>query len=128
MSDKNDGFNPFDPTGLFQEMRNNSMDAWSKMMIQFVNSEAYAKATGMTLDAWLRSLAPFRKVTETAMSQVLAAANMPTRADVVSLAERLTHIEMRLDDLEAKLEESQRAGRKSSARPKADSSIGEPRA
>jgi hypothetical protein len=112
MSDKNDGFNPFDPTGLLQEMRNNSMDAWSKMMIQLVNSEAYAKATGMMLDAWLRSSVPFRKMTETAMAQVLAAANMPTRADVVSLAERLTNIERRLDDLEAKLDEHFRAPRK----------------
>jgi hypothetical protein len=117
MSDKKDGFNPFDPTGLLQEMRNNSMDAWSKMMIQFVNSEAYAKATGVLLDTWLRSSVPFRKVTETTMSQVLAAANMPTRADVISLAERLTNIEKRLDDLEAKLAEHFRVPRK--AGPKA---------
>jgi hypothetical protein len=88
------------------------MDAWSKMMIQFVNSEAYAKATGVLLDAWLRSSVPFRKVTETTMSQVLAAANMPTRADVIALAERLTNIEKRLDDLEAKLDEHFRVPRK----------------
>jgi hypothetical protein len=37
---------------------------------------------------------------------------MPSRADVISLAERLTHIEMRLDDLEAKLEENSRPARK----------------
>ena len=30
---------------------------------------------------------------------------MPTRTDITGLAERLTHIEMRLDDLEAKLDE-----------------------
>jgi len=30
---------------------------------------------------------------------------MPTRTDITSLAERLTHIEMRLDDLEARLDE-----------------------
>jgi hypothetical protein len=112
MSDKNDTFNPFDPTGLFQEMRTNGMDAWSKMMIQLVNSEAYAKATGLMLDAWLRSSAPFRKATETAVAQVLAAANMPTRDDVISLAERLTNIERRLDDMEAKLDENARALRK----------------
>src|SRR5262249_11160067 len=112
MSEKNDTFNPFDPTGLFQEMRSNGMDAWSKMMIQLVNTEAYAKATGVMLDAWLRSSVPFRKATETVMTQVLTAANMPTRADVIALAERLTNIERRLDDLEAKLEENSRPPRK----------------
>jgi hypothetical protein len=119
MSDNNDTFNPFDPTGLLREMRSNGLDAWSKMMIQLVNTEAYARATGMMLDAWLRSSVPFRKATETTMAQVLAAANMPTRADVVSLAERLTNIERRLDDLEAKLEENSRAPRKPGGKGKA---------
>ena len=54
------------------------------------------------LDAWLTSSAPFRKAVEKAMTQVLVNLNMPTRADVISLAERLTNIEMRLDDLDAR--------------------------
>ena len=109
MSQNNETFNPFDPTGMFKSMRDANMDAWSKMMIQLVNTDAYAKATGAMLDAWLTTSAPFRKALETAMTQVLTNLNMPTRADVISLAERLTNIEMRLDDLEAKLDESLRA-------------------
>jgi hypothetical protein len=42
------------------------------------------------------------------MTQVLTQLNMPIRTDITSLAERLTHIEMRLDDLEAKLDERSR--------------------
>jgi hypothetical protein len=45
------------------------------------------------------------------MTQVLTNANMPTRADVTGLAERLTNIEVRLDDLEAKLDAGRRAKR-----------------
>jgi hypothetical protein len=112
MSQKNDTVNPFDPTGMFKGLRDSGMDAWSKMMIQFVNTEPYAQATGAMLDAWLTASAPFRKAVETAMTQALVNCNMPTRADVIGLAERLTNIEMRLDDLEAKLEENQRALRK----------------
>jgi hypothetical protein len=112
MSQANDGFNPFDPTGMLKEMQAANMDAWSKMMIQLVNTDAYAKATGVMLDTWLTSSTPFRKMLETTMTHVLTNLNLPTRADVTSLAERLTNIEMRLDDLEIKLEESQRAGRK----------------
>jgi len=114
MSQDSDGFNPFDPTGIFKDMRTASMDSWSKMMIQLVNTDAYAKATAVMLDAWLTTSTPFRELFETTMTQVLTSFNLPTRADVISLAERLTNIEMRLDDLEIKLEESQRGGRKSS--------------
>jgi hypothetical protein len=115
MSEKNEAFNPFDPTGMLKSMRDTSMDAWSKMMIQLVNTEAYAQSTATMLDAWLTSSAPFRKVIETTMTQVLINLNMPTRPDVIALAERLTNIEMRLDDLEAKLEKGRRAGRNAPA-------------
>jgi polyhydroxyalkanoate synthesis regulator phasin len=90
-------------------MRDAGMDAWSKMMIQLVNTEAYAQATGTMMDAWLTTSAPFRKALETTMTQVLTQLNMPTRTDITSLAERLTNIEMRLDDLDAKID----AGKKS---------------
>jgi hypothetical protein len=112
MSQNNDGFNPFDPTGMLKDMRDAGMDSWAKMMIQFVNTDAYARATGTTLDAWLSTSGPFRKAVETVMTQVLTNLNMPTRADVIGLAERLTNIEMRLDDLEAKLDEALHAARK----------------
>jgi len=42
-------------------MRNDGMDAWSKTMIQFVNTSAYADATGKILDVWLSNSAPFRR-------------------------------------------------------------------
>jgi hypothetical protein len=111
MSDKNDTFNPFDPTGMFKTMRDSNMDAWSKMMIQLVSTDAYAQATATLLDAWLTSSAPFRKVFETTMTQALVNCNMPTRTDVTRLAERLTNIELRLDDLDAKLAEGRRGAR-----------------
>jgi hypothetical protein len=112
MSEKDDMFNIFDPTGMFKTMRDGNMDSWSKMMIQLVNTDAYGQAIGTTLDTWLSTSAPFRKVMEKVMIQVLTNLQLPTRADVIGLAERLTNIEVRLDDLEAKLDESQRATRK----------------
>jgi hypothetical protein len=59
------------------------------------------------------------------MTQVLTNLNMPTRDDVTRLAERLTNIETRLDDLEAKLEEGSRPARKGAAGPKSRPSPGE---
>jgi hypothetical protein len=125
LSADNNAYDPFDPTGMFKNMRDSNMDAWSKMMIQFVNTDAYAKATGTMLDAWLTSSTPFRKALEMTMTQALTNLNLPTRADVIRLAERLTNIELRLDDMEAKLEDLQRAGRKPTARAKPDPGTGE---
>ncbi len=113
MSQPNTTYNPFDPTGMLKGLRDTGMEAWSKAMVQMVHTDAYAQATAAMLDAWMSTSAPFRKTLESTMSQVLANANMPTRADVIALAERLTHIEVRLDDLEAKLD----AGRRGKPNP-----------
>lgn len=105
MTTSNGDFNPFDPTGMLKSMRDTNMDAWAKMMVELVHTEAYAESTGAMLDAWLTSSGPFRKAIEDSMAQVLVQLNLPTRDDVTRIAERLTNIEMRLDDLEAKLDE-----------------------
>jgi hypothetical protein len=125
MTQKNDAFNPFDPTGVLKSMRDTHLDAWSKTMVDLVNTDAYAQAIGVMLDAWLTNSAPLRKALETTMTQVLTNLNLPTRADVTGLAARLTNIEIRLDDLEAKLDEAQRGARHGGARPKATPGTGE---
>ncbi len=56
------------------------------------------------LNAWLATSLPFRKAMETAVNQSLAAMNIASRDDYARLAERLKNIEMRLDDLDAKLD------------------------
>ena len=61
------------------------------------------------LDAYLTASIPFNEMLKKAMTQALQQANMPSRTDIISLAERLTQVEMRLDDLDAKLDEA--AGR-----------------
>ncbi|MGA2416243.1 MAG: hypothetical protein ABSF59_17450 [Candidatus Sulfotelmatobacter sp.] len=94
----------FDPTDAFREMRNSYLDAWSKTMVDAVNSDAYAKASGMMLNTYLSSSSPFREAVEKVMLQALQQFSMPSRADVVSIAERAVNIEMRLDDLDAKLD------------------------
>lgn len=104
MSETNSQFDPFDPTGVFKELRDSSVDTWAKMMVKMVHTDAYAESTGKMLDAWLSSSTPFRKAVDNSMTQALAEMNMPSLEDVTRLAERLTNIEMRLDDLDAKID------------------------
>ena len=105
MGQQSDSANPLDPFAAFRSVREAGMEAWSKMMIDAVNTEQFAQGMGAWLDAYLTVSAPLRKALSSAMTEVLTTLNMPTRNDVMSLAERLTNIEMRLDDLDAKLDE-----------------------
>lgn len=94
----------YDPTGVFKTMRETGMDAWSKLMVDMVNTDGYAKAQAEMLNAWLSSSMPLRKAIESAMAQSLASLCLPSRDDVTRLAERLTNIEMKLDDLDARID------------------------
>jgi hypothetical protein len=104
MSEKHEPMNIFDPTGMMKGLRDAGMEQWSKTMTQFVNSDAYAEANAEMLNAWLTSSSPFRKAMETAVNQSLAAMNIASREDFTRLANQLTNVEMRLDDLDAKLD------------------------
>jgi hypothetical protein len=94
----------FDPMGSWRQMRDAYFDVWAKTMVETVNSEPYARASGAMLDAYLTVSAPFRAAVEKAMLQALQQLSMPSRADFIGLAERLTNLELRLDDMDAKLD------------------------
>ncbi len=103
----NDG-KRFDPMEPWRGVRDVYLDAWAKTMVEMVNSEAYAQANGVMLDTYLSVSTPFREAIEKAMLKTLEQLAMPSRADIVSIAERMTNIEMRLDDMDAKLDNIQR--------------------
>ena len=116
MSNQSESTDPLDPfetmntmweTNLknWKSMRDTSLDSWSKMMIDTVNSDEYSRTTGQWLDTYLTLSQPFRRIIDLMMTQVLTGLNMPLRTDVTSLAERLTNIETRLDDQDAKLDD-----------------------
>jgi hypothetical protein len=95
---------PFDPMESFREMRDNYLDSWAKVMVDVVNTDAYAKATGNMLETCLSMSAPFRTAVEKAMLQTLQQLSMPSRNDFISLAQRVSNVEIKLDDVDAKLE------------------------
>jgi hypothetical protein len=95
---------PFDPMSAFRQMRDAYLDVWAKTMVDTVNTEAYAAATGKMLDTYLAMSSPFREAVEKGLLQALQQLNLPSRVDFMGLAERLTNVEMRLDDMDAKLD------------------------
>lgn len=107
----------FDPMQSFREMRDAYLDAMAKTMVDAVNTEAYAQATGTMLEGYLSAAAPFREAMEKSMIQALQQLSLPSRQEVAALAERFTHVEMRLDDMEARLDRIENLLRTQQAEP-----------
>ena len=94
-------YDPFEP---FREMRDAYLDAMSKTMVETVNSEAYTKASGAMLDWSLTAASPFREAMDKSMQQAMQQLSLPSRQEVAALAERFTNLELRVDDMDAKLD------------------------
>jgi hypothetical protein len=92
-----------DPLAQWRELRDAYIDIWAKATVETVNTEAYAQASGAMLETYLTASSPFRDAQKKLMVSALEQLNMPSRADFVSLAERLANLEMLLDDMAAKL-------------------------
>ncbi len=101
---KEENNKPFDAFESLRGMRDRYLDAMSKTMIEAVNTEGYAQATGAMLDYCLTASAPFRDTLEKSAVHALQQLSLPSRQEVAALAERFTNVEMRLDDLDAKLD------------------------
>jgi hypothetical protein len=99
----------FDAMKLMRTARDGVMDAWASVMLKLTSSHEYQRVQGMILKPALLGYALFRKASESLMSPVLANLNMPSREEVTGIAQRLTHIEMTLDDLGAAIEQIRRS-------------------
>lgn len=94
----------FDPMQAFRDVRDAYLDAMAKTMVEAVNTEAYAQTSGAMLEGCLTAATPFREAMEKSMTQALQQLSLPSRQEVAALAERFTHVEMRLDDMDAKMD------------------------
>jgi hypothetical protein len=97
--------NGFDPFAMARGVRDTMLDSWSRSAVQFVNTDVYAQMTGLMLDTYLTVTAPWRNFVLSMMTQTLAGLNMPSRTEVTTIAERMTSIETRLDDLDASVDD-----------------------
>ena len=95
---------PFDAFQSFRGMRDAYLDALSKTMIEAVNTEAYAQTTGAMLDYVLTASAPFREALDKSTLQALQQMSLPSRQEIAALAERFTNLELRIDDIDAKMD------------------------
>jgi hypothetical protein len=74
-------------------------------MSEAASSEGFAEAMGKQMEGHLKSYTEARKGFGEWMEEYLRGMNLPTHGEVVGLAERLAAVEIKLDDLDAKLDE-----------------------
>lgn len=90
---------------LLLELRDVGLDSWAKIVLGITGSDPYMRASSALAKPGLVAAAAARLGADAAMSRLLARVNMPSRADVLALSVRLTHIEMALDDLSAAVDD-----------------------
>jgi hypothetical protein len=92
-----------------RDVRDAGMDAWAKVTLRLTSSHQYKRLQGFIAKPTLMAIALFRTTTESAMSRVLGRLNMPSRGDLLMLSQRMTHIEMVLDDVAAGFDQFRRS-------------------
>ena len=109
----------YDPMETFRGMRDAYLGAMAKTMTEAVNSESYAQASGTMLESYLNASAPVKEALDRSMLQTLEQLSLPSRLDIISLAERFTNLELRLDDMDSKLDELMKLTKTSAAEARA---------
>lgn len=92
------------PISLWRSFRDVNVEAWAQGTANIVNTDAFSQILGLYLDSYLALYAPFQKVLHQYQETSLAQLNLPSRTELTALAQRMTHIELRLDDLDARID------------------------
>lgn len=97
---------PEDPFSRMLQFYDDWAKTWAGAMSQMVASKPVADTTAQQMEAGMAAMGLMRRQMTEMMNQALQQMNMPSRQEVLGLAERLTQIEMRLDDLDAKMDQA----------------------
>jgi hypothetical protein len=102
-------------TSQWKQFLDQSIEAWSKALSQAMSTEAFAQMMGKTLDQWLASQAPAKRLAEQSVESALQTFNLPSRSQVTGVAKQIAEVDQRLERVEEavaaltrRLEESRR--------------------
>jgi len=105
MSEENPDNPPVDPMTSMMQFYEQWTNTWAKSMSETVANPRFAETMAQQTEGSLEFWALVRRQVGEAMEQYLQQMSLPTQSEVVSLAQRLTTIEMRLDDMDEKLDD-----------------------
>jgi hypothetical protein len=90
-------------------VRDSMMDDVAKVTLAVTTTHVWQKANAVIARPALLVSAILKERREAAMTELLGQLNMPSRDEVLSLSQRLTRIEMSLDDVGAGVDQIRRA-------------------
>ncbi|MSQ12272.1 MAG: hypothetical protein EXR48_06255 [Dehalococcoidia bacterium] len=95
---------PSDPA-TFRKFMDESLDMWTKTLAEVMGGDEYASTLSRVLAQNLSLQGSVKQSLEPYMEETLKTFNLPSRKQVVALAQQLTNLENRLEGLEEQLEE-----------------------
>ncbi|GAB4128552.1 MAG: hypothetical protein Fur005_03870 [Roseiflexaceae bacterium] len=99
---KQPGMDLLNPFAAMRSLRDMTLDVWSKTAIEAVNTDTFAQWLGIYLNTTLAVSAPFQRAIDQSMETILPRLHLPSREELASVAGRMTNIELRLDDMDAR--------------------------
>ncbi len=87
-------------TTQWKQFLDQSIEAWSKALSQAMSTEAFAQMMGKTLDQWLATQAPAKRLADQSVDAALQALNLASRSQVAGVAKQIAELEERLDRLD----------------------------
>ena len=93
---------PFTQMFKYYEMLSSS---WAKVMSDSFANKTFAESMGEQIEGSLDAFSLIRRQYSDFVEQYLAQLNIPTHKDITNLAERLTKMEMDIDDLNDKIDQ-----------------------
>lgn len=105
MSEEKSGNPEVDPLAPMMQFYDSWVKTWSGTMSETVASEQFAETMAKQMEGNLEAMAVVRRQVGETMEQYLHQMSLPTRDEVLGLAERLTKLEMAIDDVDAKVDE-----------------------
>lgn len=105
MSEEKPEEQAIDPFAQMITFYDSMSKSWAKVMSDAVSSKSFAESMGQQVEGSLESMTVMQKQFGELYERYLQQMNLPTRKEMLNLAERLTRLEMALDDVDAKLDE-----------------------
>ena len=99
------GKSDIDPFAQMFEYYDMMSKSWSKVMSDSIASKNFAESMGEQIEGSLDAFSLMRRQFTDVFEQYMQQMNFPTRNELVNLSQRLTKIEMDLDDLHSKIDE-----------------------
>ncbi len=98
------GANSANVLAQWKKFMDEVVEAWSKVIEEAMETEAFAAAMGRTLDQYLNTVGPLRKSLQSGSEEFLRTMNIPSRKQITGLASEMVSMDARLEAIEEWIE------------------------